>query len=246
MAEQDQFLPQLKELVAQSIEGQWKAFLRAFVGEFSGKFEQVLDQVEDFKKALPPNSTDGQLDEHQAHIFLEKKGEAQTVVEFREKMKLIDIDFNRRISVIEYLLYKYNKTTKDLFEAKPNAALVKKLEDAIDKYLAVFRARKEREDKIASLEAIVKQGGKEAAKAKAELMGLKMQDPSKDASNEIGSLAEKLRAKRALANPEEENRRLQQQEEERLAEEKRKKEDEEKRKQQESRNKLKDRAKLWN
>jgi hypothetical protein len=42
------------------------------------------------------------LDEHQAHIFLEKKGEAATVVEFREKMKQIDLDFNKRVSAIEY------------------------------------------------------------------------------------------------------------------------------------------------
>lgn len=47
---------------------------------------------------------DGQLDEHQAHIFLEKKGEAATVVEFREKMKQIDLDFNKRVSVAEYPL----------------------------------------------------------------------------------------------------------------------------------------------
>jgi hypothetical protein len=124
----EQYMSQLKELIAKSIDEQTKAFLRAFVVEFQGKFEQVLDLVEEFRTYLAYTSTpcfvhsplfplhfspidttrytvkggDGQLDEHQAHIFLEKKGEAATVVEFREKMKQIDLDFNKRVSVIEY------------------------------------------------------------------------------------------------------------------------------------------------
>jgi len=167
------------------------------------------------------------------------------VIQFREKMKQIDLDFNRRVSVIEYLLYKYSKTTKDLFEAKPNAHLVKQLEDAIDKYLAVFKERKEKENKIAELEKIVSQGGKEAAKAKSELMNLKMQDPSKDGANEISSLAAKLKAKRALANPEDENRRLQEEEERRLKEVEEQKKADEKKKAAESKNRLKEKSKLW-
>src|SRR5690606_1811819 len=62
--------------------------------------------------------------------------------------------------VPRYLLYKYKKTLKDLFEAKPNAHLVKMLEDAIAQYQAVFKAKKEREQKIAELERIVAAGGK--------------------------------------------------------------------------------------
>jgi hypothetical protein len=80
------------------------------------------------------------------------------VVEFREKMRLIDLDFNKRISCLEYLLYKYKKTLKEMFEAKPNAAAIKALEEAIAKYQAVFREKKEREEKIASLERIIAAG----------------------------------------------------------------------------------------
>jgi len=222
----DEFFDRLKEVLVKSIDEQAKVFLRAFVSEFQGKFEHVLDLVEEFKGYA--NKADGQLDEHQAHIFLEKKGEAATVVEFREKMKQIDIDFNKRVSVLEYLLFKYRKSVKDLFEAKPNAALVRKLEEAIDQYQAVFRAKKEREEKIAHLEGVVAAGGKDAAKAKAELMNLKSHDSAKDSSNEISALAAKLKAKRALANPEEEALRLQeeafQEEQARLAEEQRRKE----------------------
>lgn len=244
----DEYLPRFKELVEQSIDEQTKAFLRAFVVEFQGKFEQVLDLVEEFK-GYTTKGGDGQLDEHQAHIFLEKKGEAATVVEFREKMRQIDIDFNKKISVLEYLLFKYKKTTKQLFEAKPNAALIKQLEEAIEKYQAVFRAKKEREERIAHLESVVAAGGKDAPKAKAELMNLKSHDGAADTSNEISALAAKLKAKRALANPDEEAKRQQEEafkeEQERVAQEQRKKDAEEKRKADESRQRLKEKAKLW-
>jgi len=248
MAEKD-YLPQFKEAVAKPIDEQAKIFLRAFVTDFQGKFEQVLDLVEEFRGYVTKGG-DGQLDEHQTHIFLEKKGEAATVVEFREKMKQIDIDFNKKVSVLEYLLFRYKKSTKELFEARPNAALIKMLEEAIEKYQAVFRERKEREDKIAQLEAVVAHGGPGSPKAKAELMNLKSHDSAKDGSNEISALAAKLKAKRALANPDEEAKRLQEEtfaeEQARHAEEQRKKEAEEKRKADESRQRLKDKAKLWN
>jgi len=242
----DEYLDRFRELVAKSIDEQAKAFLRAFVSEFQGKFEQVLDLVEEFKGYVPKGSVDGQLDEHQAHIFLEKKGEAATVVDFREKLKHIDIDFNKRVSVLEYLLFVYKKSTKQLFEAKPSAHLIKLLEEAIEKYQAVFKAKKEREDRIAHLESIVAAGGKDAPKAKAELMNLKSHNAAEDASNEIAALAARKKAARALANPEEEARRMQEEafkeEQARLAEEQRKKEAEEQRKKDESRQRLKDRA----
>lgn len=100
-----------------------------------------------------------------------------------------------------YLLFRYKKTAKELFEAKPNLALVKQLEDAIERYpiqhnalhcclgliryQAVFRAKKEREDRIAHLEGVVAAGGKDAPKAKAELMNLKSHNAAEDSSNEI-------------------------------------------------------------
>jgi len=234
------YMSRLAELTAQSIDDQTKAFLRAFVGDFQGKFEQVLDIVEEFRTYLTKGATE--LDEQQTHYFLEKRGEAQTVVIFREKMKEIDLDFNKRVSAIEYLLYRYKKTLKDLFEAKPNSALIKKLEEAIEKYQSVFRAKKEREAKMAELEALAAQGDK---KAKAELMGLKSHDPAKDSSNEISALAEKMKAKRALANPGDADEEAFKQEQQRVAEEQRKKDLEEKKKQEDSRQKLKDRSKLW-
>eukprot|EP01098_Paradermamoeba_levis_P012570 TRINITY_DN5532_c0_g1_i1.p1 TRINITY_DN5532_c0_g1~~TRINITY_DN5532_c0_g1_i1.p1 ORF type:complete len:251 (-),score=115.73 TRINITY_DN5532_c0_g1_i1:23-775(-) len=244
--ENAQYMNQFKELMAKSIDEQAKAFLRAFVMDFQGKFSQVLDLVEEFR---PFASADGTMDEMQAHLFLEKKGEATTVVAFREKLKQIDLDFNKKVSILEYLLFKYNKSLKQLFEAKPSAHLIKLLEDSIAQYQAVFKEKQEREQKIAELEKVIAQGGKEAAKAKAELMALKSHDPAKDTANEINALANKLKAKRALANPEEEEKRRQEEafkeEQARQAAEAKKKEDEEKKKKEESRRKLAEKAKLF-
>jgi len=244
----DEYLPRLKEALKGSIDEQTKLFLRAFVFEFQGKFETVLDIAEEFK-TFTGGSPDGQLDEQQAHLYLEKKGEATTVIDFRDKMRQIDLDFNKRVSILEYLLYKYRKTLKDLFEAKPSAHLIKMLEDAIEQYQAVFRAKKEKEERIAELERTIAAGGKDAAKAKSELLNLKGQDKAKEGADEISALANKLKAKRALANPEEEMRRQQEEalkeEQARVAEEKRVKDAEEKRKADDSRKALKDRSKLW-
>ena len=86
--------------------------------------------VDEFK-VYAKGSPDEQLDEQQAHRFLEAKGEAHTVVEMREKvflryawpepdialpgliqLRTIDLDFNKRISIIEWLLFKFKKTLK--------------------------------------------------------------------------------------------------------------------------------------
>jgi hypothetical protein len=243
----NEYVNKLKEATKGTIDEQAKIFLRAFVVEFQGKFEQVLDMVEEFRTYV--KDKDGQLDEMQAHVFLEKKGEAATALEFREKMRLIDLDFNKRVSILEWLLYRYKRTLKELFEAKPNAHLIKQLEEAIAKYQAVFKAKKEKEQKIADLEAQISQGGPGAAKAKSELARLKSEDPAKEGADEIGALASKLKAKRALKNPDEESKRQQEEafkaEQARVAEEKGQKELEEKKKREDSKARLAARAQLF-
>jgi hypothetical protein len=53
-----------------------------------------------------------ELDEFQAHKFLESLGESLTVVEMRERLRKIDLDFNKRVALIEYLTVRYNKVKK--------------------------------------------------------------------------------------------------------------------------------------
>jgi len=231
----------------QSVDDQTKTFLRAFVGDFQGKFEEILDLAEDFKafSAKTEGWNGRELDEFQAHRFLEKRGETKTVKDLRESLKVMDLDSNKKMAFIEFLLFKYKKSLKDLFTAAPNEALVAKLEKAIDQYRSVFEERKKKQEEIADLERIVAQGGPGAAKAKAELKRLQGANPADDAKNEMNALHAKLAAKRALANPEEEQKRLWEEEQKKLAEEQKRKEDEEKKSKAASRAKMKEKASLW-
>lgn len=74
------------EVSGSTINEQASAFLRSFVAEFSGNFNEVLDLAEEFRGYAPPSDGDvHDLEEDKAHLFLEKRGEAQTVKELRDR-----------------------------------------------------------------------------------------------------------------------------------------------------------------
>jgi len=47
------------------------------------------------------------IDEFEAHKFLESFGETLTVIELREKLRKIDVNNDKRMALVEYLLFKY-------------------------------------------------------------------------------------------------------------------------------------------
>jgi len=53
------------------------------------------------------------LDEFNSHRFLEKLGETKTVKQMRDELREIDMDFNKRMALIEYFLWSYKKTVSD-------------------------------------------------------------------------------------------------------------------------------------
>jgi len=227
----------------QSIDEQCKYFLSEFVSEFSGKFEEVLDLAEEFKSYNPDDAADGvcELDEQQAHIFLEKRGEAATVVELRDALREIDIDMNKKVSFIEYCMYKYKKTLAQLFdENKPKALahLLKALDEAIELHQALLKAKKEEEDKMADLRTVAESGsGVKAMKAKAELEQMRVRSQTGANMKEVRAAWKTRKAKRDLEKGDP------MAEEMKKVEAKKKEEEEEaKRKQAESRAKLKARA----
>lgn len=57
------------------------------------------------------------LDEFEAHKFLESLGETLTVMALREKLRQIDVDNNNRMALIEYLIFKYSKTIEAVVNA---------------------------------------------------------------------------------------------------------------------------------
>eukprot|EP00968_Pinguiococcus_pyrenoidosus_P017647 scaffold1778_cov246-Pinguiococcus_pyrenoidosus.AAC.17 len=57
---------------------------------------------------LSPDGEDGkELDEFHAHRLMESFGSAMTVQEMRQALATIDIDFNRQVSLSEYLIHRY-------------------------------------------------------------------------------------------------------------------------------------------
>lgn len=177
---------------------------------------------------------------------MEKRGEAKRVVEMREALKAIDLDSNNRVAFIEYLLFKYKKTPKELFTAKPNSMALKKMEEAIENYKKHFAELKKREERIKELEQIVKQGGSGANKAKVELRQLQMRDQGQDAKNEMEAFHKKLSAQRALKDPKQDEEEEFKKEQKRLKdlEDQKKREEEQKRK--EARERLSKKAAMFN
>lgn len=69
--------------------------------------------------ALDPKGEEGcEIDEVLAHRLLEKLESALTVVEMREVMRKVDVDFNKYCSLTEFLLYKFGVEWKTLVGAK--------------------------------------------------------------------------------------------------------------------------------
>ena len=58
-----------------------------------------------YKKKLGKEGCD--LDEFNAHRFLERLDETKTVKQMRDELREIDMDFNKRMAIVEYLLWRY-------------------------------------------------------------------------------------------------------------------------------------------
>jgi hypothetical protein len=86
--------------------------------------------------------TGNELDEFQAHKFLESLGETLTVVAMRDRLRQIDLDFNRRVALIEYLTVRYGKNVDQILNA-PQGDNGEKLVAAQAKFDAVQRAYEE-------------------------------------------------------------------------------------------------------
>lgn len=57
------------------------------------------------------------LDELKSHVVLEWLGNVLTIVELRKRLKKLDIDNNKRMALLEYLLDKYDRTPEALMAA---------------------------------------------------------------------------------------------------------------------------------
>ena len=242
-------LRRFKDLTGVPAIEQAKFFLKAFVMEFQGRFEEVLDLAQQFVE-FPGGETASvsQLTELEAHLFLEKRGETLTVVQLRDYLRTIDINvFLPKVSLLEYLLWKYSKSLPQLFTPPPegavNVELLRAFEEAMNQYLAAKEAERERQREIERLQSAA--SGKRSlasVAAKNKIDELAGQEFS-GAFARLQAAKKKREAEEALAAAPkvdpyvEEQKRL---ERERLA-----REEEERRQREEARNRLKNRAALW-
>ncbi len=93
------------------LNGFWKDCAEAEaenIWKFTNKFIEL-----DTRKKKEGN----ELDEFEAHKFLESLGETLTVVALREKLRKIDLDANGKMALLEYLCFKYNKTVPEVIRA---------------------------------------------------------------------------------------------------------------------------------
>jgi len=59
------------------------------------------------------------LDEFWSHKILETFGKPLTAIEFRQEFKKIDVNFDKRMSILEFLLHDNKQTAEELLKRPP-------------------------------------------------------------------------------------------------------------------------------
>lgn len=120
-------LAAFKRLNDGSIDDQASAFVRSFFSEFKGRVHEVLDLAADFKRYAPGGEMGlspaapgepAELDEHAAHVFLERNGKTMSVTELRRYLREVDVDSNNKMSFLEHALGEFGKTAEELLDPK--------------------------------------------------------------------------------------------------------------------------------
>ncbi|KAF0982982.1 hypothetical protein FDP41_010960 [Naegleria fowleri] len=252
-----------QELVNQPIDEQCEFFLKSFIFALGDDWPEVVKLSNAFKKYISENTSSafqGQLDEAQAADFLQKNGRTRTATQRREEIRDIDLDFNKHIAFIEYLLlhYKhmilqeYYKRHTELTAPKDHLenfaigvtgvgyALLEELftmpegmNEELEKAISEFyAAKRERENKIKDLESKSHGEGVGALRAKNELAQMQAQDQTETNKMEMTLNAAKRKALKHSGS-------------EALAQKKKQQEEEEKKKLMEGRQKMKEKSALW-
>jgi len=105
------------------------------------------------------------LDELFSHKYLERIGRTLTVVAFRTEFRKIDVNFDKRMAMIEYLLFAHNHSVQDLMD-KPQGDNSKELDDATAQLQAVQQALTEIQEKNEKQKVLVE--AQKAAEAAAQ------------------------------------------------------------------------------
>eukprot|EP01097_Dermamoeba_algensis_P011824 TRINITY_DN930_c0_g1_i4.p1 TRINITY_DN930_c0_g1~~TRINITY_DN930_c0_g1_i4.p1 ORF type:complete len:224 (-),score=65.54 TRINITY_DN930_c0_g1_i4:119-790(-) len=171
---------ELKHILARPYKEQAIHFLNAFWVERNANAEEVYKFFLKFPELDQEKGKEGSdLDEFNAHRLFEFFGEPMTVVHLREQLAAVGIDRKKRLSLIEFLLHKYQITVDTLLSKKVEKGPGSLSEDVIKAQQALNAVQTEIgkiEKKKAELEALANGTGVKAMQAKAELSSLLGQD----------------------------------------------------------------------
>ena len=113
-----EFAGKWKEISNKRYSDQCKWMLNGFWEVMEKDAELVWKWCQTFVELDKDKRHDGcDLDEFWSHKFLETLGETMTVIEMREKFRKIDADFNKRMSMIEYLTFRFDLKIVDVINA---------------------------------------------------------------------------------------------------------------------------------
>lgn len=159
------------EFASQKYSVQAQSFLNAYWDEVNGDAEKFWEWTSQFALLDLDNKEEGcNLDEFNAHRFLEKNSETKTVKELREELREIDLNFDKRIALIEYLLFRYKKSVKD-FVSRPqgdNSKEIEKAQQMIDEVQDALNEANRRSEEAKASEKEAKKRADEAARTAQE------------------------------------------------------------------------------
>jgi len=194
-----------KEFTNRAYADQAKAFLNAYWYQHEGEAENLWKWYNKFVELDLEKGKEGKdLDEFNAHRFLEWLGETKTIKEMREQITQADLDFNKRLALVEYALWKFNHKVEE-FVKKPqgDSKEVQKLQDLLNKIQVDLEEAQKKAEEASNKEQVAK---KAEAELKSELDNLKAQeDAYKKKTEELtkrseeGGVVSRNKAKAELA-----------------------------------------------
>jgi len=199
------------EVIKRDLKGQAVFFLNAFwpelgeekaekVWEFVLKFrdldKQFYNALPEGKKTERGEAEGKDLDEFWSHKALESFGKPMSVVDFRAVFKKIDLNFDKKVSMVEFCLYWFDFTVKVLLE-RPQGSNEEL--DKAQKALDAANAEIQRIEKEKSrLEKLSEGSGVKANSAKAELASL-LSAPTTELNKQL--LTAEAAVRKARKNP---------------------------------------------
>jgi len=163
-----------QKIESRNYAGQCKYMLNGFWGTLEKDAELIWNWCQTFGQLDQEKHADGnELDEFWSHKFLETLGETMTVIEMREKFRKIDADFNKHMSMVEYIMFRYGFSIPSVLTCPQgdNTAGIKKAEamvNAAQEALDSMNAKLEESKAAAERAKKAADDAKKAAKAVAD------------------------------------------------------------------------------